>query len=170
MEIFDHIAAAIAGMGLFGLFLANYLMFAVFPLPSQIIVITAGYLASSGQMDLTSSIFVGGFGAFLGAMTNYAVGRSLGLKLVLKYGDYILINRQRIALLKLYFQKYGWISVFVGMVLPSIGQLISLPAGVGKMNIIKFTLSALTGAFIWNLYLLLIGYFVGESFLGSPKI
>lgn len=159
MEALNHIIAAISDLGYIGLFIANYLMFAVFPLPSQVIVIASGYLSSTGEMNFFFALFSGTLGSFLGAVTNYFIGRSLGIKLVLKYGEYVFITKQRIALLKLYFQKYGWFSILVGLSLPSIGQLISLPAGIGNMNLTKFIIAAFTASFIWNFYLLLFGYF-----------
>ncbi len=152
--------------------IANFLMFAVFPLPSQIVVLTAGYLCVTGEMSFVPALIFGTAGSFAGALLNYFVGRSLGVKLVLKYGEYIFITKSRIALLKLYFQKYGWVSVLIGMSLPSIGQLISLPAGIGRMNFKVFALSALAASIIWNFYFLLIGYFLGDTFIlsGSPNM
>jgi membrane protein DedA with SNARE-associated domain len=162
-ELILQIVQSVNSWGYLGIFLAMFLESSFFPFPSEVVMIPAGYLSSKGEMNLVLSILVGTLGSIAGAIFNYYLAISLGRKLLLKYGKYLFLDEKSLNKLESFFQKHGEISTFIGRLIPGIRQYISLPAGLAKMNISKFTLYTALGAGIWMVVLTLIGYFIGEN-------
>ena len=162
-ELILQIVQSVNSWGYLGIFLAMFLESSFFPFPSEVVMIPAGYLSSKGEMNLVLSILVGTLGSIAGAIFNYYLAISLGRKLLLKYGKYLFLDEKSLNKLESFFQKHGEISTFIGRLIPGIRQYISLPAGLAKMNISKFTLYTALGAGIWMVVLTLIGYLIGEN-------
>ena len=96
----------------------------------------------------------------------YYVALIIGEHAILKIGKrYHLLSEQDILKTKSWFENHGTLAVFLGRMAPGIRELISIPAGVAKMNIIKFTIWTFVGSFIWSLLLTLIGFFMGEAWI-----
>lgn len=131
------------------------------PFPSEIIMPPAGYLSSFGQMNLYIVILMGSIGSLSGALINYYLSMKLGRPFIIKYGKYVLLNKQKLEWIEQYFATHGEITTFIGRLLPGIRQYISIPAGLAKMNLYKFTIFTFFGAFIWVTILALIGYYIG---------
>jgi len=162
-EIAQFLVNQIGDMGYVGIFLLMFLESTFFPFPSEIIMIPAGYLAYQGEMNLYMVIFVGILGSVAGALLNYYLAMHLGRKIILKYGKYFFIKEETLDKLDTFFAKHGEISTFTGRLIPGIRQLISLPAGLARMNIAKFSFYTAIGAGIWVIVLVAVGYVVGSN-------
>ncbi|UPU35436.1 DedA family protein [Geomonas paludis] len=153
----------IGAMGYPGIFLLMALESSVFPIPSELVMPPAGYLAQQGQMNMTVAIVCGTVGSLVGAYANYFAAHYLGRPLILKYGKYVFITEEKFAKVERFFRDHGEISTFIGRLLPVVRHLISLPAGLAGMNHVKFSLYTLLGAGIWVTVLTFIGYFIGSN-------
>jgi membrane protein DedA with SNARE-associated domain len=162
-QIAETIVQYIGDMGYLGIFLLMFLESTFFPFPSEIIMIPAGYLAYKGEMNLYIIVIVGILGSVGGALLNYYIAMFFGRKFILKYGKYFFIKEQTLEKLDKFFESHGEISTFTGRLIPGIRQLISLPAGLSKMNLFKFSLFTAIGAGIWVIVLVAIGYIVGSN-------
>ena len=162
-DIAQFLVNQIGDMGYVGIFLLMFLESTFFPFPSEIIMIPAGYLAYQGEMNLYMVILVGILGSVAGALLNYYLAMHLGRKIILKYGKYFFIKEETLDKLDVFFAKHGEISTFTGRLIPGIRQLISLPAGLARMNMAKFSFYTAIGAGIWVVVLVAVGYVVGSN-------
>ena len=152
---------------------ANYLFVFIFmviessfiPFPSELVVPPAAYLAlqESSSMNFFLVIFFATIGALVGAYINYYLAIWLGRPIVYKFanskfGHICLLDQTKIEKAEKYFDQHGSISTFIGRLIPGIRQLISIPAGLARMSIIKFTIFTTFGALIWNIALAILGY------------
>ena len=153
----------IGAMGYPGILLLMAMESSIIPVPSELIMPPAGYLAYQGKMNMAVAILCGTAGSLIGAYINYFVSHYLGRPLILKYGKYVLIPPDKFERVERFFLQHGEISTFIGRLLPVIRHLISIPAGVAGMNHLKFTLYTLLGAGLWCTILTLIGYAIGEN-------
>lgn len=135
------------------------------PFPSEVVIPPAAYIASKDDSHLNIYLVVlfGTLGALLGAYINYFLALYLGRPILHKFADsklghLFLLSSEKIQKAEDYFQTHGKTSTFVGRLIPGIRQLISIPAGLAKMNLIPFTLFTFLGAGIWNVVLALLGY------------
>jgi membrane protein DedA with SNARE-associated domain len=150
-------------MGYWGIFLLMFLESTFFPFPSEIIMIPAGYLAYKGEMNLYIVVLMGILGSVGGALLNYYLAKSFGRSFILRYGKYFFIKVETLDKLESFFAKHGEISTFTGRLIPGIRQLISLPAGLARMNMAKFSFFTALGAGIWVVVLVGVGYVVGSN-------
>jgi membrane protein DedA with SNARE-associated domain len=153
----------IGSMGYPGIVLLMAMESSIIPVPSELVMPPAGYLAFQCKMNLGIAILSGTFGSLVGAYANYYVSRYLGRPLILKYGKYVLIPPAKFERVERFFLQHGEISTFIGRLLPVVRHLISIPAGLSGMNHIKFSLYTLAGAGLWCSILTGIGYVIGEN-------
>lgn len=139
------------------------------PFPSEVVMIPAGFLAARGEMltgnlwiDCILAIIVGTTGSLAGAYVNYYLARYLGRTALHKYGKYFFLKEETILRAEEVFREYGAAATFVCRLLPAIRQLISIPAGLAKMNLASFTLFTGLGAGIWVVILTAIGAWLGH--------
>ena len=132
------------------------------PVPSELVMIPAGYLAHQGQLNPLLAIACGGLGSIFGAGINYLIGRSLGRAFLLRYGKYLLISEKKYHEAEALFLRNARISTFLGRFLPVIRHLISLPAGVFGMPLLPFVLLTGAGSALWCAVLVGFGYYFGE--------
>lgn len=132
------------------------------PLPSELVMPPAGYLAAQGRMDPFLAVAAGTLGSILGALVNYYLAIWIGEPVLRRFGKYVLISDKSLTRTEAYFARHGEISTFVGRLLPVIRHLISIPAGLARMNLAKFALFTAIGAGIWCSVLTYIGWFVGK--------
>lgn len=149
--------------GYLGIFLLMTIESSFIPFPSEIVLIPAGYLASSGDMNMGMIMVSALSGSMAGAFINYFLALFLGRKILKKYGKYFFISEDALGKMDRYFQKHGHISTFIGRLVPGIRQLISIPAGLARMNLTVFSTYTALGAGIWALILVMLGYFIGEN-------
>ena len=162
-ELIMWLVNTIGAMGYTGIFLLMAMESSVIPVPSELVMPPAGYLAQQGQMNIWIAILMGTVGSLVGAYANYFAAHYLGRPLLLKYGKYVWITEEKFAKVERYFKDHGEISTFIGRLLPVVRHLISLPAGLAGMNHFKFSLYTLVGAGIWVTILTWIGYFIGAN-------
>ena len=162
-NIVSYLVELVANWGYLGIFLLMALESSFFPFPSEVVMIPAGYLVYTGQMNLYMAFAAGAFGSLAGALFNYYLCYFLGRPFVAKYGKYVGITDEKMAKFESFFNRYGEISTFNCRLIPGIRQYISLPAGLAKMNIFTFSLYTTLGAGIWVAILLAIGYYIGDQ-------
>lgn len=162
-EVIDWLLLTIGAMGYPGIFLLMAMESSVIPIPSELVMPPAGYLAQQGMMNMWFAIICGAMGSLVGAYANYLAAHYLGRPLILKYGRYVWITEEKFAKVETFFHRHGEISTFIGRLLPVVRHLISLPAGLAGMNHWKFTFYTLLGAGIWCTVLTWIGYFIGQN-------
>ncbi|MDP4223371.1 MAG: DedA family protein [Bacteroidota bacterium] len=137
------------------------------PLPSEIVIPFAAYKAAQGEMNLPGVIIFGTLGALTGAIINYTLSFFLGRPLVYKFaesrvGRLFLLSRQKVERAENYFIRNGKSSTFIGRLVPGIRHLISIPAGLARMNLRDFVMYTFLGAGIWNIVLGVIGFYLYE--------
>ncbi len=162
-ELAQDLVELIFDWGYLGIFLLMTVESSFIPFPSEIILIPAGYLASEGKMSLSLIMASGLGGSMVGAFINYYLALFLGRKILVKYGKYFFIKESALDKMDNYFNKHGAISTFTGRLIPGIRQLISIPAGLSKMNLGAFSFYTALGAGLWALILVLLGYYIGEN-------
>lgn len=162
-DLISWLLNTIGSMGYPGIFLLMAMESSIFPVPSELVMPPAGYLVQQGQMNMTLVILSGTFGSLAGAYLNYFVALWLGRPLLVRYGRYVWIKEEHFTRVETFFQRHGEISTFIGRLLPVIRHLISIPAGLARMNHVRFTLYTLIGAGIWVSVLAWIGYFIGAE-------
>ena len=162
-NIISYLVELVADWGYVGIFLLMALESSFFPFPSEVVMIPAGYLVYTGQMNLYIAFAAGAFGSLAGALFNYYLCYFLGRPFIAKYGKYVGITDEKMAKFESFFNRYGEISTFNCRLIPGIRQYISLPAGLAKMNIFTFSLYTTLGAGIWVAILLAIGYYIGDQ-------
>jgi membrane protein DedA with SNARE-associated domain len=135
------------------------------PFPSEIVVPPAAYIASQpgSHLNIYLVVLFATFGALIGALINYFLAIYLGRPLIYKFvdskaGHFLLLSKEKMMEAEIYFNKKGKTSTFVGRLVPGIRQLISIPAGLARMNMPSFLLYTFLGAGIWNTILAFLGY------------
>lgn len=140
------------------------------PFPSEVVVPPAAYFAMrNGDMNILLIVLVATIGAFIGAAINYVLALLVGRPIVYRFansrlGHMCLIDAAKVENAEAYFDKHGSISTFLGRLIPAIRQLISIPAGLARMNFFKFSLFTVLGAGIWNSVLAYLGYWLSTKF------
>jgi membrane protein DedA with SNARE-associated domain len=162
-EIANTIIESIGTIGYLGIFFLMFLESSFFPFPSEVVMIPAGYLAFKGEMNIYLAVTSGILGSVVGAVFNYYLALRFGRKFLLKYGKYFFLKEESLDKLETFFSKYGEVSTFNGRLIPGIRQYISLPAGLSKMNIYRFSIFTALGAGIWVIVLTALGYFLGSN-------
>lgn len=160
---------------------ANYTFVFVFmviessfiPFPSEVIVPPAAYLActnagAGGGMNVVMVVIIATLGALVGAFINYYLALWIGRPVVYafadsKFGHALLINREKVEKAEAYFDKHGAISTFIGRLIPAVRQLISIPAGIARMNVFQFGAFTFAGALVWNSILGVLGFWLAET-------
>ncbi len=135
------------------------------PLPSEIVIPPAIWKAASGELNMYLVVLFATFGAILGAMFNYVMARWLGRVIVYslaesKVGRLFLLNRAKVEHAEAYFNRHGKSSTFIGRLIPGVRHLISIPAGLSKMNIKQFVLYTAIGSGIWHIILASLSYYL----------
>lgn len=139
------------------------------PFPSEVVVPPAAYLAvSRGDMNVSVVVLCATAGAVVGALINYLLALWIGRPIVYRFADSrfgraCLITPEKVDKAERYFDSHGAISTFVGRLIPAIRQLISIPAGLSRMNVWSFMLFTALGALVWNVVLALLGFWLAKT-------
>lgn len=135
------------------------------PFPSEIVIPPAAYIASKPDSNLNIFLVIvfGTLGALIGAFINYYLALWLGRPIIYKFADsklgrLCLLSKEKIVVAEDYFVKHGKTSTLIGRLIPAVRQLISIPAGLARMNVLHFALFTTIGAGLWNSVLALLGY------------
>jgi membrane protein DedA with SNARE-associated domain len=141
------------------------------PFPSEIVMIPAGFMAARGEFypadhlwaAISLAIVCGIAGSLAGAWMNYFLSLRLGRPFLHKYGKYFFIDPGKLERAEELFREYGEVTTFVCRLIPVVRQLISIPAGISRMNVLRFSLFTGAGAGIWVVILTLLGYWFGTT-------
>ncbi len=139
------------------------------PFPSEVVVPPAAYLAmQKGDMNIFLVVAAATAGALVGALVNYVLSLVIGRPIVYAFADSrlghaCLIDRAKVEKAEAYFDKHGAASTFIGRLIPAIRQLISIPAGIARMNIWVFILFTTLGALVWNAVLAALGWWLSRQ-------
>ncbi|MEI6627175.1 MAG: DedA family protein [bacterium] len=155
----------ISATGHFGVFLLMLLESCGVPAPSEIIMAFAGYLVYLGKFNIYIITTVGALANLAGSLIAYWIGFKGGRPLIEKYGRYLLISKKDLDWSDKWFAKNGSWTVFIGRLLPAIRTYISFPAGIAKMNLAKFSIFTLIGAWPWCFLFTWFGFKLGEHWL-----
>lgn len=155
----------ISSLGYSGILFLMALESACMPVPSEIVMPFAGYLVYEGTTSMTfwGIVFFGSLGCTVGSIAAYAVGYYAGRPLILKYGKYILIREKHLITAEKWFEMYGDKATFIARLLPVVRTVISLPAGISKMDFKKFVFYSFVGSVPWTLMLAYVGYWLGPN-------
>lgn len=165
----NAIKDVILALGYPGIVLLMGLESMVMPIPSEIVMPFAGWLAFDGQMDWVIASLAGTLGCALGSMVAYYIGFYGGRPLILKYGRYVLLQEKHLVATERWFQKYGAWAVFFTRLMPVLRTFISIPAGIARMNVFTFLILTILGSAPWCFALTYAGYWLGpqwESIIG----
>ena len=158
----NWITQFISSIGYLGVFFLMVLESAVMPVPSEVVMPFAGYLAFITKFNIFYIVLAGTVGNLVGSLIAYYAGLHLGRGFVLRYGKYILLKRNHLLLTEKWFKKYGDKIIFFSRMLPVVRTVISLPAGIGRMNLKKFIIYTFVGSVPWNFALAYMGYWLGK--------
>jgi membrane protein DedA with SNARE-associated domain len=135
------------------------------PIPSEVILPLAGYLAKQGSLNLILIFFTSTLGAYLGALLLYWLGAKLGLERSIRgLSKLPLVDREDFERAAGWFRRHGRSSIFFGRLLPGVRSLISLPAGASGMPLATFSLYTVAGSGLWNAALIGLGYLLGTQY------
>jgi membrane protein DedA with SNARE-associated domain len=154
--------STISQLGYAGIFFLMMLESMVVPVPSEFVMPFAGFLVAQGNFNFTFVIVASSLGSITGSLIFYYIGKTGGHKLVEKYGKYVLVNTEDIKKTEEWFNRRGELTIFIARLVPVVRHLISLIAGIGKMNVKKFTLYTILGATLWNGILTYLGVILGQ--------
>lgn len=135
------------------------------PFPSEIVIPPAAWKAASGGLNIYLVVISASFGALIGAIVNYYLSLWLGRTIIYNFaesrmGKMCLLSKQKIEHAEAYFIKHGRSSTLIGRLIPGIRQLISIPAGLARMDLKQFVIYTLLGSTIWNIILAALSYFL----------
>ena len=163
LAITNLIIHIISSLGYAGVGFLMALQTVAIPIPSEVILPFAGYLASLGRFNIFLIALVGGLGSCVGASAAYYIGDKGGRILVERYGRFILLSKNDLDLTEKFFVKFGGVAVFFGQLLPVVRSFIAFAAGMAKNSFGKFLVYTFLGSFLWSLALAYVGEKLGEN-------
>lgn len=152
----------IATVGAPGITVLMTLESMIAPVPSEAVMPFAGFLWFEGKLTLLSIVISSTLGSIIGSLISYYLGAWGGEPIVKRWGKYLLLNEHHLEQTKAFFDRYGEKTIFVSRFIPIVRHFISIPAGVGRMNITKFLIYTAVGAALWNTFLAYVGYQLGS--------
>jgi len=135
----------------------------ILPVPSEAVMPFAGFLIAEGKFTFLGVIFFSTLGSITGSLISYYIGAWGGKPLIERYGKYILVTHEDLEKTERFFAKRGELTIFISRFIPVIRHLISIPAGIAKMNLLKFSIYTVIGAGMWNTILTVIGFYLKEN-------
>lgn len=166
MELFNTVLDwYMANLNYFTVALLMLIESTFLPMPSEVVIPFAAYKAAQGDLNIFGVVIFGTIGALCGSLINYTLAYYLGRPIVYKFaesklGKLFLLSKEKVEHAENYFIRNGKASTFIGRLVPGIRHLISIPAGLAKMNLRSFMFYTFVGAGIWNIILAVIGYYI----------
>ena len=159
----------IASTGYAGVALLMAIQSACVPLPSEVIMPFAGAVLAHGQAQLVLLATIASLASNVGSIPAYWVGARGGRPMVERYGSYLLLSRHDLDRVDQFFTRFGSFAVLIGRMLPIIRTFIAFPAGVAKMNLVRFHVYTFLGSWPWCYVLAYLGMRLGDSFRTDPR-
>ena len=173
-DIVGHVAAWIVGVisasGYAGVAGLMAMESACLPLPSEVIMPFAGYLASTGRFSLVLAATAGAIGCNVGSTIAYWIGAKGGRRFVERWGGYMLLNEGDLERADRFFSRFGGWAVLVGRLLPVMRTFIALPAGIARMPQLRFQVFTFVGSWPWCYGLASVGYLLGSRWDSDPRL
>jgi len=160
--IVEMITAAMSTGGYPVLFILMALESMIAPIPSEAVMPFAGYLAANARFSFLGVILVSSLASVLGSLVSYWMGIFGGRRFILRFGKYLLLDEEHLEWTEKWFKKSGEKTIFISRFVPVVRHLISIPAGIGRMNLKKFILYTFFGATLWNAFLAWLGLLLKE--------
>jgi membrane protein DedA with SNARE-associated domain len=165
----EWITSVVAGLGYLGIFFLMTVEGIITPIPSELILPFAGYLARQGVFHLGLVILVATIGSTLGSTVAYYIGYYGGRPLVLRYGRFVGLGEDDLRWAETWFAKYGDLGNFVGHAIPGVRSFISFPAGMGKMDLKRYVVSTALGSAAWNTVLAVAGFLLLDRWIAVAE-
>lgn len=153
--------------GYLGIILLMAMESSIFPVPSEVVIPPAAFLAAQGHLSFSGVVIAGTVGSYLGSAITYWVSRALGRPLIMRYGKYFLLGPDKVARAEVWLARYEAGGIFFARLLPVIRHLISIPAGIVRMNFWVFSAVTIVGSGIWCFILALLG---DKAFRAQPDL
>jgi len=170
----DKLIALLAGLSVTGKYVVVIVLMAVqsacIPIPSEVILPFAGAALAHSQMQLVLLATLASLASNLGSIPAYWVGARGGRAMVERYGSWLLLSRHDLDRVDQFFLRFGSVAVLLGRMLPIIRTFIAFPAGVAKMNQVKFHLYTFVGSWPWCYVLAYVGMTLGDKFRTDPRL
>jgi membrane protein DedA with SNARE-associated domain len=167
MSITEHLVIfftqVISQAGYLGVFVLMTLESMVAPVPSEAVMPFAGFLWYQGEFGFWWIAFASTLGSIVGSLISYYIGAYGGRPIIKRYGKYLMLNEHHLEMTERFFARYGDKTIFISRFIPVIRHLISIPAGLGRMPLVKFCIYTIIGAFLWNMFLAYLGYHLAEN-------
>lgn len=167
MNVTEWILSIMEQLGYLGIAFLMFLDNVFPPIPSEIIMPSAGFTASQGQLTLIGVIIAGSVGSLIAAALLYWIGYKFKHEAIFRfvdaYGKYLFIKTEDVKKALTWFEQYGHRIVFFGRMIPAVRSLISIPAGMSHMPFWKFMFYSSLGTIIWTTFLACVGYYFGEN-------
>ena len=167
--VLDALTGMISQYGYPAVFAAAFIEVIFPPIPSEVIFPLVGFTAQSGGLGLGNAIGMaatGALGSTVGAIIIYFASMKVGRAAIVRFGKRIRVSELDIEKAEKWFAKYGAAAVFTGRMVPGIREIISIPAGISRMNFAKFVTYTFAGSLAWCIILTLAGYYLGEAWKG----
>jgi membrane protein DedA with SNARE-associated domain len=161
-----HIVETVGYPGLFTLIVLESTLV---PIPSELVMPFAGHLAAQGKFSLAVILAINSIAAMTGSGISYWIGAAGGRPLLVKYGKFAGLRAKDLERTESFFGRHGKATILIGRFLPVVRHIISVPAGVARMPLVPFFTQTFIGATIWGTVLILIGYELGDQFMGVAK-
>ncbi|HEX5385387.1 MAG TPA: DedA family protein [Gemmatimonadales bacterium] len=161
-SFFHWLAETVFALGYPGIIILMAIESSVLPLPSELVMPPAGYLAAEGRMNAVVAVLCGTLGSVLGALINYALAVYVGEPVLRRYGKYVLISERSLDRSEAFFRRHGEISTLLARLLPVVRHLISIPAGLARMRLVPFVVFTALGAGTWCAVLTYLGWLIGR--------
>jgi membrane protein DedA with SNARE-associated domain len=168
-NMIEIISGWIANYGYPAVFAAALLENLFPPIPSELVFPLIGFSAQTNDLGMAGAIgmaIVGAVGSTVGAIIIYFIALKIGLPTITRIGKrYHLLSESDLKKTETWFVRHGELAVFLGRMAPGIRELISIPAGIAEMNIVRFTFFTFIGSCIWSIFLTLVGFFIGDAWI-----
>ena len=164
-NLFQVAVSFVEELGYVGIFISMTLESALIPIPSEIVVPLAGYLSYEGSLNFWIVVLIATVANLLGSLILYLLGSRYGRGLLKRYGWLLHVREKDLERAERWLARYGAVFIFLGRMTPALRTVISLPAGVGQMDIIAFSILTLLGSFPWNLVLAYTGVVMGQNWI-----
>jgi membrane protein DedA with SNARE-associated domain len=173
-DSFKYLAELLGSLGKFaiktmeflgypGVLLLMTLESMIFPMPSELVMPFAGFLVTQGKMNFALVILFSSLGSLLGSLVSYYLGYFGGNQFVVRLGKYFLLDVTDLQKTESWFRQRGEKTILISRFIPVVRHLISIPAGIGKMNLKSFCFYTILGATLWNTFLTYCGYLLGKN-------
>jgi membrane protein DedA with SNARE-associated domain len=159
----QYVTAFIDKTGYASVFALMVMESMVFPIPSEAVMPFAGFLIAESKFTFALVILFSTAGSIVGSLVSYCIGCYGGKPFIDRFGKYLLLNRDDLTATEKFFKKYGDATIFICRFIPVVRHLISIPAGIGRMNLLKFSIYTVIGAGMWNAFLAVCGFYLRKN-------